>query len=153
MGVTPRSRRTSSGIPRSTGPSRETSPNRYSGGYGQRRIGTGRSGITPDRPPKRPQMTEKILKQSLEAETAIADALVRLRQYQNDNLKMKISKNVYVNSTLNTDISYRKVHHERIQGRTLMDCLMTVTGQMKVKHQVFALKDLIQILGDDRVMA
>ena len=89
MGVTPRSRRTSSGIPRSTGPSRETSPNRYSGGYGQRRIGTGRSGITPDRPPKRPQMTEKILKQSLEAETAIADALVRLRQYQNDNLKMK----------------------------------------------------------------
>ena len=83
MGVTPRSRRTSSGIPRSTGPSRETSPNRYSGGYGQRRIGTGRSGITPDRPPKRPQMTEKILKQSLEAETAIADALVRLWQYQN----------------------------------------------------------------------
>ena len=31
MGMTPRSRRTSSGIPRSTGPSRETSPNRYGG--------------------------------------------------------------------------------------------------------------------------
>merc|ERR1719210_3219017 len=48
---------------------------------------------------------------------------------------------------------HRKVRHERIQGRTLMDCLMTVTGQMKVKHPVFALKDLIQISGDDRVMA
>ena len=79
MGMTPRSRRTSSGIPRSTGPSRETSPNRYSGGYGQRRIGGTRSGITPDRPPKRPHITEKILKQSLEAETALANALVSMR--------------------------------------------------------------------------
>ena len=78
MGMTPRSRRTSSGIPRSSGPSRETSPNRYSGGYGQRRVGAGRSGVTPDRPPKRPQITEKILRQSLEAETALAEALVSL---------------------------------------------------------------------------
>ena len=79
MGMTPRTRRTSSGIPRSTGPSRETSPNRYSGGYGQRRMGAGtRSGITPDRPPKRPQITERILKQSQEAETALADALVSI---------------------------------------------------------------------------
>ena len=76
MGMTPRSRRTSSGIPKSTGPSRETSPNRYGGGYGQRRIGASRSGVTPDRPPKRPQITEKILKQSIEAETALAEALV-----------------------------------------------------------------------------
>ena len=75
--MTPRSRRPSN-IPRSNGPSRETSPNRYSGGYGQRRIGTGRSGGTPDRPPKRPQITEKILKQSLEAETALAEALVSI---------------------------------------------------------------------------
>ena len=78
MGMTPRSRRTSSGIPKSTGPSRETSPNRYGGGYGQRRIGASRSGVTPDRPPKRPQITEKILKQSIEAETALAEALVRV---------------------------------------------------------------------------
>ena len=42
---------------------------------------TGRSGVTPDRPPKRPQITEKILKQSLEAETALAEALVRIIYY------------------------------------------------------------------------
>ena len=54
-----------SGIPLSTGTSREASPNRF----------------TPARPPSRrppvkPVMTEKILRQSREAESAFADALV-----------------------------------------------------------------------------
>ena len=77
MGMTPRTGRTSSGIPRSRGPSRETSPNRYSGGYGQRRVVPGtRSGITPDRPPKKPDITERILEQSQKAENDLAKALV-----------------------------------------------------------------------------
>ena len=77
MGMTPRTGRTSSGIPRSRGASRETSPNRYSGGYGQRRVVPGtRSGITPDRPPKKPDITERILEQSQKAENDLAKALV-----------------------------------------------------------------------------
>ena len=150
MGVTPRSRRTSSGIPRSTGPSRETSPNRYSGGYGQRRIGTGRSGITPDRPPKRPQMTEKILKQSLEAETALAEALVRILHIKGSIIfgflpPKESMYNIVV-------FLFRKAPLEKTPERTHMDCLMTVIDQTKAKHLVSVLKDHIQTSDEDLVM-
>jgi len=58
-----------SGIPRSTGTSRETSPQRF-GNTPVR--GLPRPGA---RPPVKPLLTEKILRQSREAESALADAL------------------------------------------------------------------------------
>lgn len=73
----PRPRRLSSGIPRSTAgsreTSRETSPNRSLGRLRQR---------SNDRPPlspaSRPVLAQKILQQSREAENALADAFVRI---------------------------------------------------------------------------
>jgi len=67
-----RSARKRSGIPRSTGTSREASPSRYglTPSRGPRGVGVGSS-----RPPIKPLMTEKILRQSREAESALADAL------------------------------------------------------------------------------
>ena len=67
--VGPRKR---SGIPRSTGTSREPSPSRYgvtppSRGLVSRGVSRGNA---------RPLMTEQILRQSREAESALADALV-----------------------------------------------------------------------------
>ena len=80
MGV---GRRRSSGIPRSRGSSRETSPSRV---YGLRYNLSARASAERQIPtsttPKqslttlRPHMTENILKQSREAESALADALV-----------------------------------------------------------------------------
>jgi len=80
-----RPRRLSSGIPRSTGTSREasreTSPNRFSmTGIHDRSFGSklrGRSvhSAPIERPPQRPVMAQKILQQSREAESALADAL------------------------------------------------------------------------------
>jgi len=69
------SARKRSGIPRSTGTSREASPSRYglTPGRGARGVGVGSA-----RPPIKPLMTEKILRQSREAESALADALVSL---------------------------------------------------------------------------
>lgn len=66
------SARKRSGIPRSTGTSREASPSRYglTPGRGARGVGVGSA-----RPPIKPLMTEKILRQSREAESALADAL------------------------------------------------------------------------------
>eukprot|EP00092_Neocalanus_flemingeri_P004447 GFUD01004782.1.p1 GENE.GFUD01004782.1~~GFUD01004782.1.p1 ORF type:complete len:1502 (+),score=448.94 GFUD01004782.1:193-4698(+) len=66
------SARKRSGIPRSTGTSREASPNRYglTPGRGARGVGVGSA-----RPPIKPLITEKILRQSREAESALADAL------------------------------------------------------------------------------
>lgn len=74
----PRPRRMSSGIPRSTAgsrdASRETSPSRESS------LGRFRSRTVCDRPPlspaSRPVMAAKILQASTEAEHAFADALV-----------------------------------------------------------------------------
>jgi hypothetical protein len=63
-----------SGIPRSTGTSREPSPQRY--GATPLRTVPPPSSRPPSRPPIKPLMTEKILRQSQEAETALADALV-----------------------------------------------------------------------------
>merc|ERR1719319_1019627 len=60
------SQRKRSGIPMSTVTSREASPQRYTPSRPQRTVG---------RPPIKPVMTEKILKQSREAESALADAL------------------------------------------------------------------------------
>lgn len=70
-------RRRSSGIPRSTGTSRETSPNRF-GLTPPSRLASARAGMfrPPPPPTVKPVMTEKILKQSQEAESALADALV-----------------------------------------------------------------------------
>ena len=68
--VGPRKR---SGIPRSTGTSREPSPSRYGVTPPSRGLvsrGVSRSGNA------RPLMTEQILRQSREAESALADALV-----------------------------------------------------------------------------
>jgi len=66
------SARKRSGIPRSTGTSREASPSRYglTPSRGARGVGVGSA-----RPPIKPLMTEKILRQSREAESALADAL------------------------------------------------------------------------------
>ncbi|XP_069183085.1 CLIP-associating protein 1-B isoform X33 [Procambarus clarkii] len=83
-GTLGRSRRRS-GIPRSTGTSREPSPNRYSGLSGispsksRSRSISGASEMPPQVPGKSRQvMAQKILQQSREAESALADALVSL---------------------------------------------------------------------------
>ncbi|XP_050524463.1 CLIP-associating protein 1 [Daktulosphaira vitifoliae] len=66
----PKSRRGSSGIPRSQDTSREASPNRYSS------LGSHSSSRRPPiLPTSRPIMAQKILLQSREAESALADAL------------------------------------------------------------------------------
>jgi len=66
----PKSRRGSSGIPRSQDTSREASPNRYSS------LGSHTSSRRPPiLPTSRPIMAQKILMQSREAESALADAL------------------------------------------------------------------------------
>ena len=68
--------RRSSGIPRSRGSSREASPSshhRYGG-----RIQSQLRASAERTLPKRPLLTENILKQSREAESALADALVSL---------------------------------------------------------------------------
>lgn len=64
-----------SGIPRSTNASREASPQRFGATplRGQPRPPPSGAGA---RPPVKPLLTEKILRQSREAETALADALV-----------------------------------------------------------------------------
>nr|XP_053645033.1 CLIP-associating protein 1-like isoform X5 [Cherax quadricarinatus] len=74
-----------SGIPRSTGTSREPSPNRYTGLSGispsksRSRSISGASEMPPQVPGKSRQvMAQKILQQSREAESALADALVSL---------------------------------------------------------------------------
>jgi len=61
------SARKRSGIPRSTGTSREASPSRYGANRGV--------GVGSRRPPATPHLTERILRQSREAESALADAL------------------------------------------------------------------------------
>lgn len=66
----PRPRRGSSGIPRSTDTSRESSPSRYK--YRAGSLGGGRPPVQPTRPGI---MAQKILQQSREAESALADAL------------------------------------------------------------------------------
>ena len=64
-------RRRPTGIPRSRGSSREPSPSRsYGLRYNLR--------TPPAAPTVRPHLTENILKQSREAESALADALVSL---------------------------------------------------------------------------
>nr|CAD7195842.1 unnamed protein product [Timema douglasi] len=78
-------RRLSSGIPRSTGTSREASrepsPNRFTGihdrSFGSKLRNRPMHSSTPERPPQpsRPVMAQKILQQSREAESALADAL------------------------------------------------------------------------------
>ena len=50
-----------------TAPNREASPSRY---------GANRGGVGSRRPPATPHLTERILRQSREAESALADALV-----------------------------------------------------------------------------
>lgn len=70
-GVGPRRR--PSGIPRSRGSSREPSPSRS---YGLRYNLRTTPPVAP--PSVRPHLTENILKQSREAESALADALVSL---------------------------------------------------------------------------
>ena len=78
-----RPRKSSSGIPRSRGSSREASPSsRYGGRYahvtshgGQQQAGQLRASAERTLP-KRPLLTESVLKQSREAESALADALV-----------------------------------------------------------------------------
>eukprot|EP00096_Caligus_rogercresseyi_P004598 TRINITY_DN1894_c0_g1_i8.p1 TRINITY_DN1894_c0_g1~~TRINITY_DN1894_c0_g1_i8.p1 ORF type:complete len:1296 (-),score=334.58 TRINITY_DN1894_c0_g1_i8:1093-4980(-) len=74
--LTPIRRR--SGIPRSTGPSREASPNRF-GSPSPAKFRSGKAAISlaasVERPPKRPLLTEKILRQSRDAESAFANAL------------------------------------------------------------------------------
>ena len=68
-------RRRSSGIPRSRGSSREASPNRY--GMRSYNLRASAERTIPKPPPaSRPHLTENILKQSREAENALADALV-----------------------------------------------------------------------------
>ena len=73
-----RPRKGSSGIPRSRGSSRDASPSsRY--GSGGRYAGqhAGQLRASAERTlPKRPLLTESVLKQSREAESALADALV-----------------------------------------------------------------------------
>ncbi|XP_071744973.1 CLIP-associating protein 1-B isoform X33 [Lepeophtheirus salmonis] len=75
--LTPIRRR--SGIPRSTGPSREASPNRFGSSPSPAKFRSGKAAISlaasVERPPKRPLMTEKILRQSRDAESALANAL------------------------------------------------------------------------------
>ena len=67
------SRRRPSGIPRSRGSSREPSPSRsYGLRYNLR--------TPPAAQQQRPLLTEKILKQSREAENVLADALVSFEQ-------------------------------------------------------------------------
>ena len=83
-----RPRKGSSGIPRSRGSSREASPSsRYGGRYahatshgGQQQAGQLRASAERTLP-KRPLLTENILKQSREAESALADALVSYIYY------------------------------------------------------------------------
>lgn len=80
-----RPRRLSSGIPRSTGTSREasreTSPNRFGmtgihdRSFGSKLRGRSAHSASVERPPQRPVMAQKILQQSREAESALADAL------------------------------------------------------------------------------
>ncbi|PSN38728.1 hypothetical protein C0J52_15356 [Blattella germanica] len=80
-----RPRRLSSGIPRSTGTSREasreTSPNRFGmtgihdRSFGSKLRGRPVHSMSTERPPQRPVMAQKILQQSREAESALADAL------------------------------------------------------------------------------
>ena len=65
--------RRKSGIPRSTGTSREASPSRYGAARGVR--------AAHGRPGARPLLTEQILRQSQEAESALADALVSLYDF------------------------------------------------------------------------
>ena len=69
-------RRRSSGIPRSTASSREQSPNRYGGTGATTPKYRGQTAARAQTPGKRPLMTESILRQSREAENALADALV-----------------------------------------------------------------------------
>ncbi|KAG0723019.1 CLIP-associating protein 2 [Chionoecetes opilio] len=83
-GTMGRSRRRS-GIPRSTGTSRDPSPNRYSAlgalspSKSRSRSISGASEMPPQVPGKtRQMMAQKILQQSREAESALADALVSL---------------------------------------------------------------------------
>ena len=81
-----RPRKSSSGIPRSRGSSREASPSsRYGGRYAQSHATShggqqqqaGQLRASAERTlPKRPLLTESVLKQSREAESALADALV-----------------------------------------------------------------------------
>ena len=75
-----RPRKGSSGIPRSRGSSRDASPSsRYGSGGGGRYAGqhAGQLRASAERTlPKRPLLTESVLKQSREAESALADALV-----------------------------------------------------------------------------
>ena len=71
-----RPRKGSSGIPRSRGSSRDASPSsRYGSGGGGRYAGQLRASAERTLP-KRPLLTESVLKQSREAESALADALV-----------------------------------------------------------------------------
>ncbi|KAK3864921.1 hypothetical protein Pcinc_029425 [Petrolisthes cinctipes] len=73
-----------SGIPRSTGTSREPSPSRYGGissispSKSRSRSISGASEMPPQVPKTRQVMAQKILQQSREAESALADALVSL---------------------------------------------------------------------------
>lgn len=74
ISMSPRTRRN---IPRSTGTSRETSPNRFSTMHS---FGSKLRGRPVDRPPihhtmRPPVMAHKMLQQSMEAESALADAL------------------------------------------------------------------------------
>ena len=92
-------RRRSSGIPRSTNSSRDASPSRVKSNYGpsyynRRPSGGGVAPGSGGKPPKRPVMTESILRQSREAESALADALVSskfcLAWHSNQNLEFSI---------------------------------------------------------------
>ncbi|XP_075218993.1 CLIP-associating protein isoform X2 [Lycorma delicatula] len=86
------SRRCSTSTPRSTGASRETSPNRYTTIHTFGNKIRARSII--DRPPiqptqSRPVMAQKILQQSLEAESALAEAL---NLEPSDNLEGSVTR-------------------------------------------------------------
>ncbi|XP_059082862.1 CLIP-associating protein 1-like isoform X2 [Tigriopus californicus] len=79
--VVPDKRRSSNGIPGSSTSSREPSPGRGVSSIKKRTVGKserfspGPPSVTKSRPPKQPLMTENILRQSREAETALAYAL------------------------------------------------------------------------------
>ena len=73
--------RRSSGIPRSRGSSREASPSSHRYGTSSRYAQSQLRASAERTLPKRPLLTENILKQSREAESALADALVSYNIY------------------------------------------------------------------------
>lgn len=120
-----------SGIPRSLANSRETSPTRVN--TMKRSIYSTNSPRRPERPPvnpiRPPVLAQKMLQQSREAESALADALVTTTFILLINLYIK-KKNVFI-----FFFSHRMmlICHLIIQDCHL-DAKHHVTSRMKVKH-------------------